>query len=411
MKIKDRIEQKIAETKSALATYAGIDGPDDAATEQYKKDLSTLATLNDQLAAAIAAEAEGEPEDPEGKETTTLADKVSLGRYAQAAVTGRLDGAEAEYNASLGINHQPPNGGVMVPWQLHDDETAEIEKYAVSETTADTRGTERQWADRVFAGMVSGWLFGSPEMLPAGTASFPITTAGATVTGSTDKNSKIEATTMTFEANELKPKRIGPAGAVWNNTDLLRVPGLESATRRMLRASLMDGIEAFCLGQITAGTTALQIDGTADGAESDATTSAEMETALVGAIDGRLSMDVSGLKMVSAPEVGSYFHGLTKVYSGSESEALSRRFSDLGISWMWSDHFSVLSDAGEYYLWIVKPMHIKDAFRMVLWNAYSLTTDPYTLADSDEVRWFATAHADAKVIRSESILRRRVAIS
>ncbi len=419
MKLRQRIETKIAGVKAELAKYAGLEEPDDAAQEKYKADLKILETLNDQLAAAIASEADGEPvTEPEDKEIDVLAGEVSLGRYAQASQSGALTGAEAEYNDALEIPHSAGQG-VLVPWSVMDEaaqveERAEIERYAdaASATTADTRTSERSWTDRIFAGTICDWLFGTPEMVAAGTASYPITTAGPEISGASTKDADGDAAAMTFDTNELKPDRIGPGGIIWNHTDLLRVPGLEAAARRDLRAALMDGIEAYCVGKVDAGTTPLTITGAADAAITDKSTQDHFEDAILGAIDGKLALDTAGIRMAAAPEVGSYFHGLVKVYSASESEALSRRFSALGVSWRWSAHFKVIANqAGEFYVWIVKPVRIREAFRTVIWNAYSLLVDPYTRGQKDELVLRATAHVAAQVIREDNILRRRVAIT
>ncbi|MXY97210.1 MAG: hypothetical protein F4Z29_05560 [Gemmatimonadetes bacterium] len=419
MKLRQRIETKIAGVKAELAKYAGLEEPDDAAKEKYKADLKVLETLNDQLAAAIAAEADGEAvTEPEDKEIDVLAGRVSMARYAQRAQSGSLDGAEKELNDALAIPHSAGQG-VLVPWAIMDDgaqveDRLALERYAdaASATTADTRTSERSWTDRIFAGTVTDWLFGAPEMVPAGTASFPISLTGPEITGASTKNAAADATEFTFAANELKPERIGPGGIILNQTDMLRVPGLEAAARRDLRNALMDGIEAYCIGKVTDGVTAKTIKGETDAAITGQSTVGDLENAVLAAIDGKLALDTQGLRIASAPEVGTFFHGLVKVYSGSESEALSRRFSALGVSWRWSAHFKVITNqAGEFYMWIVRPVRIREAFRTVVWNAYSLIVDHYTRSNTDETAYRAVAHVAAKVIRSDSILRRRVAIT
>ena len=122
---------------------------------------------SEQRAAGTAARApEGDGED---RERAELRRKVRLSGYVGAALEQRsADGAEAEFNASMGI------AGNRFPLELL---APSLEIRAT--TDADTTVMPSRWLDRLFADTAAMRLGITMESVAAGTASFPVTTAGA----------------------------------------------------------------------------------------------------------------------------------------------------------------------------------------------------------------------------------------
>ena len=131
--------------------------------------------------------------------------------YVAAATEQRsADGAEAEYNAAIGI------AGNRFPLELlapPEQRAARDETRAT--TDADIQTMPRRWLDRLFAG----------------------TAADAA---------------WTVSLTEMKPKR-NAVRLHFSIEDAARIPGLESALTRDLRMALVEGVDrAIFLGDATA---------------------------------------------------------------------------------------------------------------------------------------------------------------
>ena len=107
-----------------------------------------------------ARQPEGDAED---RERAELRAKVRMAAYVTAAVEQRAaSGAEAEYNAAIGI------AGNRFPLEL----LAPVEERATTDTNTTT--TPRRWLDRLFAGTAAERVGVTMESVPAGEASFPV---------------------------------------------------------------------------------------------------------------------------------------------------------------------------------------------------------------------------------------------
>ena len=105
---------------------------------------------------------------PKRASSSSFAAASALGGYVAAAVEQRsATGAELEYNAARGI------AGNRFPLEL----LAPPETRAT--TDADTQTMPRRWLDRLFAGTAAEAVGVTMESVPAGVASFPVTTGGA----------------------------------------------------------------------------------------------------------------------------------------------------------------------------------------------------------------------------------------
>ena len=137
---------------------------------------ATIAAEDEEAEQRAAGAAARAPEgDAEMRERAELRSKVKLGGYIAAAIEQRsADGAEHEYNAALGIS------GNRFPLELlapPEHRAARVEVRAT--TDVDTMTTPRRWLDRLFAGTAAERVGVTMESVPVGSASYPVTTAGA----------------------------------------------------------------------------------------------------------------------------------------------------------------------------------------------------------------------------------------
>ena len=242
---------------------------------------------------AAARQPEGDAED---RERAELRRKVKLSGYVAAAVEQRsADGAELEYNQAVGI------AGNRFPLELL---APPLETRAT--TDVDTQTTPRRWLDRLFADTAASALGVTMESVPAGVASFPVTTGGATAAQRAKNQAAVNAN-WTVGVSELKPTR-NAVRLTFNVEDAARIPGLESALNRDLRMALTEGVDrAIFLGDAgatgddaditglnTAGITEVEIT------QANKIKGPETLTAFTGLVDGIHAGSLGALNVVAA---------------------------------------------------------------------------------------------------------------
>ena len=192
--------------------------------------------------------------DAENRARAELRGKVRLASYLSAAVEKRAaDGAEAEYLASLEMPALGRNGGTAFPLELlapPEQRQALAEDRAT--TNVDIQTVPRTWLDRLFAETAAMRLGVNMESVPAGSASYPVTTAGASAAQRQRSTDAAADAAWDISVTELKPKR-NAVRLLFSIEDAARIPGLESALTRDLRMALTEGVDrAIFLGDATA---------------------------------------------------------------------------------------------------------------------------------------------------------------
>ena len=232
-----KLDLRRSEVRARLNEIAGLEG--DAFTDEIRTEAGTLqaeySDLEIRHRAAIVAEppetvTETGGEDAEAVELRSIRDRVKFTEYVGAAMEMRgIDGAEAEFNQALKI----PGGSF--PLRLLAPEVRQT-------TGADATATQGTWLDRLFAVSAAARVGITMRSVAPGVASFPVTTAGAT--GEQQAKSEVTtAATWTVGVTEMRPKR-GSVRAIFSIEDQARLPGLEDALQRDLRAALADSIDA-----------------------------------------------------------------------------------------------------------------------------------------------------------------------
>ena len=393
----------------------------DDLTDETRAELDAIETgtpdLERQLrAATVAVEAEEAEQrdaaatdnkeglDTEARERLELRSKVRMGRYVQAAIENRsVDGAEGELNAAVGI------GANRFPLELL---APPVEARAVEDratTSVDTMTTPRRWLDRLFNETAAMHLGVTMESVPVGSASYPVTTAGA----SAAQRGKSEAATdaaWTVGVTELKPKR-NAVRLLFSIEDAARIPGMESALTRDLGMALTEGIDrAIFLGDSGASGTDSDITGlqTAGITEQTVTqafkVNQNMLAAFTSMIDGVHASDVADLNVVAS--IGSYrLWENTVINSTSTVTTLAKFLRDAGLSWRSRGGIDTNTANGDFGAYIGRRRGIDGAAVAGVWEAGELIRDPYSSAAKGEVALTLCYLWDFGVPRTDNFMR------
>ena len=171
------IQKELSENRQRLGEI-GLIPESDLTTEQRAEQLKLRqrqpvveAELQKAFAEQRSEQKKGLTLDTEDRERRELRERAQVSAHIAAAMQGRtLDGAELEYNQSIGLK----SAGAF-PLDLL---SPTVETRAV--TTEDTAVQSRPWLDRLFADTAAMRLGITFESVPAGVANFPVITAGGT---------------------------------------------------------------------------------------------------------------------------------------------------------------------------------------------------------------------------------------
>ena len=338
----------------------------------------------EQRAAGNAARA---PEgDAETRERADLRAKVSMTGYVSAAIEQRsADGAEAEFNAALGI------AGNRFPLELlaPPEKRAAVEQRAT--TDADTQTMPRRWLDRLFAETAAMRLGITMESVPVGASSHPVTTAGASAAQRQRSTDAAADAAWTIGVTEMKPKR-NAVRLLFSIEDAARIPGLESALTRDLGRALGEGIDrTIFLGDATATGTDADIVGLTTATITEQTITQANKilgpgtlAAFTGLVDGIHAMSLGDLNVVAA--VGGWRLWEDTIINGTaDNMTLAAFLRTAGLSWMARGEIETATDDGDFAAFVGRSMGIDGAGVAAVWEAGELIRDPYSGAAKGEV--------------------------
>lgn len=324
--------------------------------------------------------------DAETRERAELRSKVTLSRYVEAAMEKRsADGAEAEYLAANEIPLVGRLGGTAFPLELL---VPEVETRATTDT--DTQTTPRRWLDRLFADTAASALGITMESVPAGVASFPVTTAGASV-AQRGRSEAVADAAWTVGVSELKPTR-NAVRLVWSIEDAARIPGLESALTRDLRMALAEGVDrAIFLGDAGANENSADITGlqTADITEVSISQENKIKgpetlSAFTGLVDGIHAGSLGQLNVVAS--IGAWrLWESTVINSAADNMTLAAFLRGAGLSWSARGEIETATADGDFAAFVGRARGIEGAGVAAVWEAGELIRDPYSGAAKGEV--------------------------
>ena len=349
---------------------------------------ATIAAEDEEAEQRAAGAAARAPEgDAEMRERAELRSKVKLGGYIAAAIEQRsADGAEHEYNAALGIS------GNRFPLELlapPEHRAARVEVRAT--TDVDTMTTPRRWLDRLFAGTAAERVGVTMESVPVGSASYPVTTAGASAAQRQRSTDSAADAAWTVGVTEMKPKR-NAVRLLFSIKDAARIPGLETALTRDLRMALTEGVDrAIFLGDAGASGTDADIVGLQTATITEQTITQANKVlgpgtlaAFTGLVDGIHAMSLSDLKVVAAVGAWRLWEN-TIINSTADNMTLAAFLRMAGLSWSARGEIETATSNGDFGAFIGRGMGIDGAGVAAIWEAGELIRDPYSGAAKGEV--------------------------
>ena len=356
-----------------------------------------------------AGEAARQPEgDAETRERAELRAKVKLGGYVAAAIEQRsADGAEAEYNAALGI------AGNRFPLELLAPPEQRAARAEDREATGvDTATQPRTWLDRLFSGTAAEAVGVSMESVPVGKSSHPVTTMGAT-TAQRGKSEAAADAAWTLSVIEMTPKR-NAVRLLFNIEDAARIPGLESALTRDLRMTMVEGIDrAIFLGDNGATPNTADIVGltTATGLVEKTITQANkikgsnVLQVFAELIDGKAAMMPSDLKAVFAVGANTLWSHQLANTGASVDTTIAEFLRRFGLNWMTRGDIEDTTADTEFAAFVGLGRGLDGAGVGAVWEAGELIRDPYSGAAKGEVALTLCYLWDFKLPRASNFAR------
>lgn len=325
-------------------------------------------------------------DDGESAELRQIRGKVSVGSYLNAARESRnAGGAEAEFNAALKMDAD------AFPLIL----LAGKEPEKRMTTNTDTAVKPRGWLDRLLAETMADYLGISFQSVDPGVAAYPVTQTGGSGQQRGRKEDAAESGWL-VNVTELKPTR-NAVHLVFSKEDSMRIPMLEEALTRDMRAALRTSIDrAVFLGDDAANENSADIVGlnTAAGVtEKTLTQQNKVQpgptlTVFNSLIDGLHASEMADLRIVASE--GSHVLWTGTILS-LESETASE-FLTMGnflmenmIKWRVRKLESATTD-GKFGAFMSLARGLTGAGVAPVWSAGELVRDPYTKAKSGECR-------------------------
>ena len=353
-------------------------------TPDLERKIRAARQVQEAEADAAAETREKTTETAEGRELRELRGRVRLSGYVAAAIEQRsADGAEAEYNAARGIaGNRFPLEMLAPPALLEKRDT----------TVVDTATTSPRWLDRLFAGTASERVGITMESVPAGTASFPVTTAGATAAQRAKSQVTADAV-WTIGVTEMKPKR-NAVRLVFNVEDAARIPGLEAALTRDLRAALVEGVDrAIFLGDAGGTGTGADITGlsTATGLTEKAITQANklkgsnVVQVFAELIDGAAAMTPADLRAVFSVGANALWSHTLANSGAAVDTTIAEFLRRFGLDWLTRGEIETNTENGDFGAFIGLGRGLEGAGVAALWDTGEIIRDFYSGASKGEV--------------------------
>ena len=396
-----RVDELTDEQRSELDTI-------EAGTPDLERTLraATIAVETEESEQRAAGAAGAAPAgDAEDRERAELRGKVKLTGYVTAAIEQRsADGAEAEFNAAIGIaGNRFPLELLAPPEQRAEDRET---------TGVDTATMPRTWLDRLFSGTAAQAVGVSMESVPVGKSSHPVTTMGA-IAAQRGKSEVAADAAWTLSVIEMTPKR-NAVRLLFNIEDAARIPGLESALTRDLRMALVEGIDrAIFLGDNGATPNAADIVGltTATGlvekeiSQTNKVKGSNVLQAFAELIEGKAAMMPSDLKAVFAVGANTLWSHQLANTGASVDTTIAEFLRRFGLDWMTRGDIEDTTADTEFAAFVGLGRGLDGAGVSAVWEAGELIRDPYSGAAKGEVALTLCYLWDFKLPRASNFAR------
>ena len=376
-------ELKKVELRAAIAAFPDDGDPDDLAklnAEYRKADTAYASAII--LEADDANNADVRDLDAAARELDGIGRNLQFRNYVSAAVEMRsANGAEGEYNAGHGMSGRQFPLAMLAPTQMR--------------VTTDVNGQANQsgrWLDRLFAESAAMRLGITMESVPAGQATYMVTTAGASG-GQRSRGQAIADSAWTVGVKSLEPKRNG-VSLQYNIEDAARLPSLGDALRRDMGMALVDQIDiAQFLGDAGATANADDITGLnthANVTEVEITQANKVKgpetlAAFTGLVDGIHAGDLDELNVVAA--VGAWrLWTDTIANAAAENETVGAYMRSNGLMYTSRGNIETATAADDWAAFVGRSRGMAGAGVAAVWNAGQMIVDEITGADEGVVK-------------------------
>ena len=306
------------------------------------------------------------------------------------------NGAELELNQALGIP------GDYFPMSLLEDRAA---------ISGDAQSNAQAWVDRVFATSAAARVGVSFRTVAPGVTSVPVTTAGATGAQRGTTQAATNAA-YTVGVTELKPKRQA-VHTIFSVEDAMRLPGLEEAITRDLRGAVVDAVDrAVFVGDATANPNAGDIVGFTSAGITELTITqankiltAGVISEFAGLVDGQYAAGMGDLRLVLSVGANKLWVSTIPNATTGNNASIAQIMAGNGLSWQVRGGIEDNSANGDYGAFIGLARGIEGAAVAAVYDAGQLVRDPYSDADTGEVRLTLNYLWDFQVPRTDNFKR------
>ena len=324
-----------------------------------------------------------------GVERRALIERTSFEPYLAASLSGRaLDGAEAELNAAVGA--VAGHGGVCVPWEVLAGCRAPVERRADTTTSLPADGNltvEQEYVGRLFANSAMEFLMTRNVMLPAGSVSVPVISAGATAEYFA-ASAEADADAATVEFMTADPTRL-QAAVVLRAADIQKSPGLVVAIQADLAEATRTAADKKVIDQLFTDLT--------DATDATATVSyTNFVQTLAGGVDGMAANSLGQVRALLGTE--SYRVASGKISANGDLSAVDYA-SSRAAGIMASSNMPAKS--GNLQKGILAKTGAPGSVASVFFGAAELLNDPWTLSNKGERRLTLLSFHQALTLRTD----------
>ena len=368
-------------------------------SEYTDETRSELAALRDSMGrnadqqTALKLSGSGDPEpietrtaDPVDSKLLELRGDLQFGKYVAAAIAGRpvLTGAEAEYNAEVGIAE-----GSFPMELLARSAEGPLETRAARD--GDGMANQANWLDRVFHDSAAMRVGISFRDAGPGVAAYPVTTAGGAGV-QRGRTQAVAESTYTIAVTEIKPSRHAVHG-IYSIEDNARLPGMADAIERDMRAAIVDSVDLACFkGDSGANENVADVTGLQTAAITEVTLTQGKKVMaddtlalLVGLVDGKYAAEMSDLNIVAS--VGANTLWYSTIHAATvDNQTIAQFLMASGVNWTARGDIDDNTDNGDFGAYIGLARGMDGAAIAAVWSAGELVRDPYSKADAGEVK-------------------------
>ena len=223
-----------------------------------------------------------------------------------------------------------------------------------------------------------------------GVAAYPVTTAGGAGV-QRGRTQAVTESTYTIAVTEIKPSRHSVYG-VYSIEDNARLPGMSDAIERDMRAAIVASVDLACFkGDASANEAVADVVGLTTASISETTITQtnkvdafETVAAFAELIDGLYAATPADLNIVST--VGANTLWMSTQANDNRNESVAQVMAGNGLSWMARGGIAADSDADEFGAFIGLARGMEGSGIAAVWNSGELVRDPYSNADTGEVK-------------------------